>query len=204
MINPICSKETGVINSVSSDKSDVINPSNGNGSTMERTVIETPRQRHESVDGTCLSLCDFVAPQGKNDHIGVFAVTVSKSFTKRLEELKAQGDQYRSLLMQSVGDRLVEAASEWLHSEVRRSLWGYAHNEQLKIKELFQAAYRGIRPAVGYPSLPDQKTIFALAGLLHFDKLNITLTENGAMYPQASVCGIYLASPHSRYFFIRK
>ncbi|MCD8297877.1 MAG: methionine synthase [Prevotella sp.] len=178
--------------------------SNGNRQDMKLTIIETPRQHHESESGNCLSLCDFVAPQGKNDHIGVFAVTVSKSFTKRLEELKAQCDQYRALLMQSVGDRLVEAASEWLHSEVRRSLWGYARNEHLSIKEMFQAAYQGIRPAVGYPSLPEQKTIFALAHLIHFDKLNITLTENGAMYPQSSVCGIYISNPHSRYFFIRK
>ncbi len=196
--NPICpdnSKETDLINPIGT---------NCNGSTMKQTVIETPRQHHESENGTCLSLCDFVAPQGKNDHIGVFAVTVSKSFTKRLEELKAQGNQYLSLLMQSVGDRLVEAASEWLHAEVRRSLWGYAQDEHLSIKEMFQTAYQGIRPAVGYPSLPDQKTIFALADLLHFDKLNISLTENGAMYPQASVCGIYIANHNARYFFIRK
>ncbi len=175
----------------------------GTETKMAQTVIFTPRQRHSS-DGTCLSLCDFVAPKGKNDHIGVFAVTVSKSFTKQLESLKEQGDQYRSLLLQSVGDRLVEAASEWLHADVRRSLWGYARNEQLTIKEMFHASYEGIRPAVGYPSLPDQKTIFSLADLLDFDKMGITLTENGAMYPQASVCGVYIANKKASYFFINK
>jgi 5-methyltetrahydrofolate--homocysteine methyltransferase len=96
----------------------------------------------------------------------------------------------------------VEAASEWLHERVRRELWGYAPQEQLSVKEMFQARYRGIRPAVGYPSLPDQRLIFPLAELLDVDKIGISLTENGAMYPQSSVCGLYLASPHARYFVI--
>ncbi len=170
----------------------------------EEISILTPRQRHYTDNGTCLSLCDFVAPKGKNDHIGAFAVTVSKSFVTELEKLKQDEDQYESLLMQSVGDRLVEAASEWLHAEVRRSLWGYAHDEQLTIKDMFKASYQGIRPAVGYPSLPDQKEIFTVSRLLDFDKVGITLTENGAMYPQASVCGIYIANRNASYFFLKK
>ncbi len=193
--------EVSFYDAYGTEDSIVVSHENG-GTEMEETVIFTPRQHHESENGICLSLCDYVAPKGKNDHIGVFAVTVSKSFIKRLEALKAQGDQYHSLLMQSVGDRLVEAASEWVHAEVRRSLWGYAREEQLTIKEMFKAAYQGIRPAVGYPSLPDQKTIFSLSKLVHFDKLGITLTENGAMYPQASVCGIYIANKKAKYFVI--
>jgi 5-methyltetrahydrofolate--homocysteine methyltransferase len=82
-------------------------------------------------------------------------------------------------------------------------LWGYAEGENLMVKEMYQAAYQGIRPAVGYPSLPDQRTIFPLADLLGVDEIGITLTENGAMYPQASVCGLYIASPHARYFVIK-
>ncbi len=165
-----------------------------------QTVIPTPRQRRPNADGVSPALCDFVAPEG--DYVGAFAVTVGKAFAERLSALKEQSEEYASLVMQSVGDRLVEAASEWLHERVRRDLWGYATQERLSIKELFQSAYRGIRPAVGYPSLPDQRTIFPLAELLDVEKIGISLTENGAMWPQSSVCGLYLASPHARYFVV--
>ena len=165
-----------------------------------QTVIHTPRQRRPNAEGESLALCDFVAPEG--DYVGAFAVTVGKTFVEKLSVLKEQGEEYASLVMQSVGDRLVEAASEWLHERVRRDLWGYATQERLTVKEMFQSSYRGIRPAVGYPSLPDQRTIFPLAELLEVDKIGITLTENGAMWPQSSVCGLYLASPHARYFVV--
>lgn len=168
----------------------------------DEVAIPTPRQRKAGLNGECHSLCDYVAPQQFHDHIGVFAVTVSDTFTSHLERLKDSGDQYMSLLLQSIGDRLAEAASEWLHSEVRRSLWGFAPNEQITVKQMYAAKYQGIRPAVGYPSLPDQKTIFILSSLIDFKRLGITLTENGAMYPQASVCGLYIANPHATYFMV--
>lgn len=171
------------------------------GGVKREVAIATPRQSGVNSDGVALSLCDFVAPEG--DYVGAFAVAVSESFVEELEQLKLSGEQYKSLLMQSIGDRLVEAASEWLHERVRKELWGYAPAENLTIKEMYQAAYQGIRPAVGYPSLPDQKTIFPLAELLDLGKIGITLTENGAMYPQASVCGLYIASRHAKYFVIR-
>ena len=148
-----------------------------------------------------LSLCDFVAPAG--DYVGAFAITVSESFAEELEQLKGAGEQYQSLLMQSLGDRLVEAASEWLHEQVRKKMWGYAADENLTVKQMYQAAYQGIRPAVGYPSLPDQPAIFPLAELLGVGEIGISLTENGAMYPQASVCGLYIASRHARYFVVK-
>ena len=174
------------------------------GTTPQQTLIATPRQSKPNDSGVQLALCDFIAPEGYGDHIGCFAVTVSESFAKELEELKRNGKEYESLLMQSVGDRLVEATSEWLHHEVRRTLWGYAPEEQLTRQELFAAKFDGIRPAVGYPSLPDQSTIFPLAKLLDIEQIGISLTENGAMYPQASICGVYLASPHARYFVVRE
>ena len=170
--------------------------------TPRQTTIATPRQATANESGVQLSLCDFIAPKGYGDHIGCFAVTVSESFTQELEGLKHNGQEYESLMLQSIGDRLVEAASEWLHQRVRRTMWGYAPNEALSPQELFAAKFDGIRPAVGYPSLPDQKAIFPLAELLEIDKIGIRLTENGAMYPQASVCGLYIASPHARYFTI--
>lgn len=168
--------------------------------------IPTPRQKQPANEGEPrLSLCDFVAPRGGNDFLGVFAVTVAPTFCERLEALKQKGtDDYRSLLMQSVGDRLAEATSEWLHQEVRRKLWGYAPEEHLSLPELARAAYRGIRPAVGYPSLPDLRLIFPISRLLNFKALNISLTENGAMYPQASICGLYLSNEETRYFAVRR
>ena len=171
------------------------------GGVKREVAIATPRQSSVNSDGVALALCDFVSPE--NDYVGAFAVTVSESFVEELEQLKLSGEQYKSLLMQSIGDRLVEAASEWLHEQVRKQMWGYAPAENLTIKEMYQAAYQGIRPAVGYPSLPDQKTIFPLAELLDLGKIGITLTENGAMYPQASVCGLYIASRQAKYFIIK-
>jgi len=166
------------------------------------TVIATPRQHSANDDGIRLSLADFVAPEGYDDYVGLFAVTVSEAFAEGLEALKASGDEYGSLMMQGLGDRLAEAGSEYLHLKVRRELWGYAPDEALTVKEICSAKYQGIRPAVGYPSLPDQKTIFTLAELLDFGAIGISLTENGAMYPQSSVCGLYFASLHSKYFML--
>ena len=85
---------------------------------------------------------------------------------------------------------------------MRKELWGYAPDENLSMKELAKAMYRGIRPAVGYPSLPDQKLIFPISRLLDFKTLNIRLTENGAMYPQSSVCGLYMSNREARYFAV--
>lgn len=164
--------------------------------------IPAARQKKPGDIGKCLSLSDFVAPKGYGDYIGAFAVTVCRAFSEEMERLKKAGEQYDLLMMQSVGDRLVEAASEWLHLKVRRELWGYASDENLTDEEIMHGKYRGIRPAVGYPSLPEQKAIFQLAALVDFGSVGITLTENGAMYPQSSVCGLYIADEHSRYFTI--
>ncbi len=172
------------------------------GGVQKQTVIPTPRQSRPNAEGYCLSLCDYVAPQGMNDHIGAFAITVSSSFVEALEALKRQGEPYDSLLMQSLGDRLVEAASEWLHEQVRKTIWGYAPDERLDIQDLYKAKYQGIRPAIGYPSLPDQKTMFLMDELIGLSSINIRLTENGAMYPQASVCGLYIANRKAEYFMI--
>ena len=171
------------------------------GGVERTTEIATPRQSTPNADGVTLSLCDFVAPEGKGDYVGAFAVTISQSLCEELEHTKLC-DLEESLLLQSLCDRLVEAASEWLHLKVRRELWGYAPEEALLEKELFQAKYEGIRPAIGYPSLPDQRTIFPVARLLEVEKIGIRLTENGAMYPQSSVCGLYIANKNAKYFVI--
>ena len=191
-------------------------PANGTGHSIvlkgalggHDLELPTPRQsaNHDAGGAEArLSLCDFVAPWPYDDYVGVFAVTVSPSFAEELEqEKRTEGNgAFRSLLMQSLGDRLAEASSEWLHREVRTRLWGYSPDEHLDLLDLSRAVYQGIRPAVGYPSLPDVKLIFPVSRLLNFDALGIRLTENGAMYPQSSICGLYLSSRHARYFVAR-
>lgn len=137
--------------------------------------LEMPRSlRANTASGLCLSLADFVAPQG--DNIGIFAVCVN---------LSDEGDEYRSLLRQTLGHRLAEAATEWLNRKVDTELWG---------------TDKSIRPAVGYSSLPNQQLIFKLDTILPLKPLGITLTENGAMHPGSSTCGIIISNPKARYF----
>lgn len=165
--------------------------------------ISTPRQHHApSASNPQLALCDFIAPKGYTDFLGAFALTIGPSLLQTVEAAKRGNDDFRALLLQSVADRLAEAGAEWLHREVRRTFWGYAPNERLSVEELNRCAYQGIRPAVGYPSLPDQKQIFNIARLLNLPDIGLRLTENGAMYPQSSVCGLMFSSPHARYFAV--
>ena len=111
-------------------------------------------------------------------------------------------DPYKHLLVQTLSDRLAEAATEKMHEYVRKEAWGYAKEENLTIPELLVEKYQGIRPAVGYPSLPDQSINFLLNELLDMRQIGISLTENGAMYPHASVCGLMFAHPASEYFSV--
>ena len=108
------------------------------------------------------------------------------------------------MLVQTLADRLAEAAAERLHEQVRKELWGYAKEEKLTIKQLHNEEFQGIRPAVGYPSLPDQSINFLLNDLLGMEQIGIHLTENGMMVPHASVCGLMFAHPEARYFSIGK
>ena len=161
--------------------------------------IKTPRQNKPGDDGLCLSLCDFIAPLGYGDHIGCFAVTICRELQEKIETLKKAREDYEALLFQSLSDRLVEAAAEWMHAVVRKEIWGY-EDEFFSAEDIMMGKYRGIRPAIGYPSLPLQSAIFKVNKLIDLSSIGISLTENGAMYPQSSVCGLYLASGHARYF----
>ncbi len=163
--------------------------------------IPVLRQQTPSRDGFCYSLADFL--KSEDDYCGVFATTVTGT-----EELASQyeknDDIYQSILIKTLSDRIAEATAEWLHYQVRIRYWAYAPDETENIPELWKAHYQGIRPAIGYPSLPDQSVIFDLDPLIHFAETGISLTENGAMYPNASVCGLYFAHPKSKYFNIGK
>ena len=164
--------------------------------TTSQTVIPTPRQAARDANGhrreQCLALCDFVSPLS-NDYVGAFAATVPPAFVEELEQLKeAAKDDYECLLMQTIGDRLAEATSEFLGKELADGYTSEADGTTQK--------WGGIRPAIGYPSLPEQKAIFNLQPILDFNAIGISLTENGAMYPQASVAGLYISHPDARYF----
>lgn len=161
-------------------------------------VIPTPRQRVESADGVQLALSDFVAPEG--DFVGTFAATVNDRIRTMIEE--ARTDDYRLILLQSLSDRIVEAAAEWLHEQVRKKYWGYAPDEAAHPRNLLRQSYQGIRPAAGYPSLPDQSVIFSIDRIMPLSEIGISLTENGAMKPASSVCGLMISHPDSRYFIV--
>ncbi|WP_307757832.1 vitamin B12 dependent-methionine synthase activation domain-containing protein [uncultured Mediterranea sp.] len=158
------------------------------------------RQQTPHADGSpYLCLSDFVRPRssGIEDTVGVFAATVGGE-----AETLGDDDPYRQLLVQTLADRLAEAATERMHLYVRRTAWGYAPDEDLPIADLFQEKFQGIRPAVGYPSLPDQSVNFLIDRLLDLSRIGIRLTENGAMHPHASVSGLMLAHPAARYFAV--
>ncbi len=133
---------------------------------------------------------------GTRDCIGIFACCTDR----RMEEEEA--DEYNHLLNQTLADRLAEATAEYLHEKVRKELWGFAPNEALSVEELFQEKYQGKRPAVGYPSMPDQSLNFLLSGLLPFGDIGISLTETGAMRPHASTSGLILSHPATVHFSV--
>lgn len=177
---------------------------NADGDNLLLDGIPLPllRQQTPQPDGApFLCLSDFVRPlsSGVTDTVGIFAASCDGEV-----ELLHADDPYKHLLVQTLADRLAEAATEKMHEYVRKVAWGYAKEENLSIPELLKEDFQGIRPAVGYPSLPDQSVNFLLDKLLHMGQIGISLTENGAMYPHATVCGLMLAHPAARYFAVGK
>jgi len=150
-----------------------------------------------------LCLSDFIAPEntGITDFIGLFAATAGIGCDEKSREFAEENDDYRSLMVKVLADRLAEAFAEFLHKEVRKEIWGHSPDENLKTEELLKEAYSGIRPAIGYPSCPDHEDKLTLFKLLDPEKrTGIELTETLAMHPGASVAGLYFANPESRYF----
>jgi 5-methyltetrahydrofolate--homocysteine methyltransferase len=150
------------------------------------------------------SLADYVAPHdaGRADYVGAFVVTAGMGVETMCAEFAAQHDDYHSIMTQALADRLAEAFAEWLHAQARKE-WGYGREEDLSADDLIQEKYRGIRPAPGYPACPDhteKRTLFRLLDAEH--QTGVTLTESFAMWPAASVSGLYFAHPEARYFAI--
>ncbi|MBP7389908.1 MAG: methionine synthase, partial [Chitinophagales bacterium] len=149
----------------------------------------------------CLS--DFIAPE--NDFFGTFAVTAGIGIEKWIERFEKDHDDYNSILLKALADRLAEAFAERMHERVRKEFWGYAADEKLSSDELIHEKYQGIRPAPGYPACPDHTDKPVIWQLMDVEKnTGIRLTESNAMYPTASVSGFYFASPHSKYFGVGK
>jgi 5-methyltetrahydrofolate--homocysteine methyltransferase len=167
----------------------------------------TLRQQGAKHDGkTNVALADFVAPAGgKPDYLGAFVVTAGPEDKRIAEKFAEKNDDYDSILVKALADRLAEAAAEYLHARVRREFWAYAPEEAFSAKDLLVEAYRGIRPAPGYPAQPDhseKETIFTLLGARK--NLGVALTESFAMTPSSSVCGLYFSHPKAHYFGVAK
>ncbi|MES2973624.1 MAG: vitamin B12 dependent-methionine synthase activation domain-containing protein, partial [Pseudomonadota bacterium] len=150
-------------------------------------------------------LADFVAPRGvAQDYAGLFAVTTGIGAEKKDKYFMDDHDDYSSIMLKAIADRLAEAFAECLHHRVRTDLWGYAPQEQLGMEELIAEKYKGIRPAPGYPACPDHSVKREMFGLLQCEDIGMGLTESLAMTPAASVSGFYIGHPDSVYFNVGK
>ena len=166
------------------------------------TRIPMLRQQKASSEGEPnLCLADFIRPlsQQKRDQLGLFCTTVDAEIVELYHQ-----DDYLSMLAQTLCDRLAEASAERLHEQVRKEFWGYAPDEHLTMEQSHREEYQGIRPAVGYPSMPDTSVNFILNELLGMNDVNIRLTESGMMTPHSSVSGLMFAHPKARYFELGK
>ena len=169
-------------------------------------IIPCLRQQQGTPPFLCLS--DFVSPLNKSltsnlspltSKIALFATSVSPGL-----ESDFDSDPYLKMMTQLLADRLAEAAAERMHEQVRKEFWGYAADENLSIPDMLVEKFQGIRPAVGYPSLPDTSLNFIIDDLIDMKQIGIRLTESGAMKPHASVSGLMFAHPEARYFSIGK
>jgi 5-methyltetrahydrofolate--homocysteine methyltransferase len=164
----------------------------------QQNVKPTGRQNY------CLA--DFIAPSGAGvaDYIGAFAVTTGIGIEKKLDEFEKAHDDYSSIMLKALADRLAEAFTELLHKRVRKEFWAYAPDESLDNAALIKEQYRGIRPAPGYPACPDHTAKGPLFDMLQCERVGLRVTESYAMQPASSVSGFYFSHPESRYFAVGK
>jgi 5-methyltetrahydrofolate--homocysteine methyltransferase len=190
-------------------------PANSNGDDIEvfadaqrrqpLATLHTLRQQLTRRAGRAnVALADFVAPRGYADHVGAFIVTAGIGEDEIADRFKLANDDYSSIMVKALADRLAEAFAERMHQRVRREFWGYAADETLSNAELIAERYRGIRPAPGYPAQPDHTEKATLFKLTEGERIGVRLTESFAMWPGASVCGLYFSHPDSHYFGVGK
>lgn len=192
-------------------------PANSVGDDIEIYDVQTKevlhrqitlRQQTKKVAGQAnMALADFIAPKirGLQDYIGAFVVTAGLGIEHYISDFDAKQDDYNSIMIKALADRLAEAFAEYLHAHVRKETWGYAPQENLENQALIAEKYRGIRPAPGYPACPDHLEKLGIFSLLDATKqIGVTLTESLAMWPAASVSGWYFAHPDTKYFGLGK
>ncbi len=168
-------------------------------------TLHTLRQQLTRREGRAnVALADFVAPKGSADHIGAFVVTAGIGEDEVADRFKNANDDYSSIMVKALADRLAEAFAERLHQKVRKEFWGYGAGETLSNADLIAEKYQGIRPAPGYPAQPDHTEKGVLFRLLGGERIGVKLTESYAMWPGASVCGLYFSHPESHYFGVGK
>jgi 5-methyltetrahydrofolate--homocysteine methyltransferase len=183
------------------DQGDIILPEN----QVTFNCLRQQRKMGNNIPN--LSLADFIAPKnaGKEDYLGAFAVTTGIGIEGIVEKYEKDQDDYNSILVKAIADRLAEAFAEYLHEYVRKKMWGYASDEKLGNELLIREKYQGIRPAPGYPACPDHTEKGKLWDLLDVEnRSGISLTESYAMYPTAAVSGFYFSHPKSKYFAVGK
>ncbi len=177
-----------------------------NGKTI--AISRSLRQQTDKVKGQAnIALSDFIAPKesGREDYIGGFVVTTGHGIDIKIAEFEADHDEYNSILIKALADRLAEALAEYMHEHVRKELWGYAANESLANENLIKEEYRGIRPAPGYPACPDHTEKETLFKILNATEITgVSLTESLAMLPTAAVSGWYFANEDAKYFGLGK
>lgn len=171
------------------------------------TIHTLRQQTQKSAQANNLALADFIAPQSTNlaDYLGAFVCTAGLGIEKHLARFEKENDDYSSIMLKALADRLAEACTEYMHHKVRTKYWGYCANESLDNESLIKEHYQGIRPAPGYPACPDHTQKETIFSLLDAPKnIGVSLTESLAMYPAASVSGLYFSHPQSKYFGLGK
>lgn len=189
-----------------SDEQDDISVMNEDGEELAK--FRTLRQQAKRSAGkSYFAISDFIAPKstGKTDYIGAFCVTTGFGTEEMAKAYEAQNDDYSSIMVKAIADRLVEAFAEFLHKEIRTKYWGYAEDEVLENNDLIAEKYQGIRPAPGYPACPDHLEKLTIWDLLKVEEnIGVYLTESLAMFPTAAVSGYYFANPEAKYFGVGK
>ncbi len=187
-------------------------PANSSGDDIvvdagEPLTLHTLRQQLARREGRAnVALADFIAPKesGRQDYIGAFTVTAGIGEDVIADRFKHANDDYSSIMVKALADRLAEAFAERMHQRVRKEFWGYAGDETFATRELIEEKYRGIRPAPGYPAQPDHTEKATLFRLIEAERVGVKLTESFAMWPGASVCGLYFSHPEAHYFGVGK
>jgi 5-methyltetrahydrofolate--homocysteine methyltransferase len=182
----------------------LVSPTN---SQQSSTFLTLRQQSQKTAGAPNMALADFIAPKdsGKIDYMGAFCVTTGFGVDEWASEFETNLDDYNSIMVKALADRLAEAFAEYLHEKVRKEIWGYASDEVLSPDDLIEEKYKGIRPAPGYPACPDHLEKPTIWKLLNVEQeIGVKLTESMAMWPASSVSGYYFGNPESKYFGLGK